>query len=386
MYYNHWLVRMSFDPVYLGIAIAIAVVLLVILCNPCGYGVNFLQRAETIIKKRYGRGQGCCFKWCTILCLMPLYAIMIWMGIVAFGGNVGVEIIDQVCGAEDAGCRVFFSLWLTDQDKDACTSINCAEEDLLARSGSIHTTYAPNLGLGKSLDPVVKDVDYTCETTDSGTGTCVSATGGSSSTLSLCEDPNCIYWEWEADSIVEFTLAECNCTSGVLTNYCAEWTCTELTMPYFYPNVVFSLMMCCLVVFPCMALMCFNTKEQLGKKLIPCTDPEVVGFEQAGGLMSANDLAAGPTGGIAENSAERDRNLGVKKRSFSRYDCLVYIVGITVVSAGTYLMWVASGFVGLILFGCCLVVLVILLGINLCLYLKGREERTKQKIEMMRSS
>lgn len=375
---------MTLQPEYAVPGILLAVLFVFCVCNPFGRGVDYAQRGFVLTSKRCGKTWGMCCKWCFILILIPLYALTIAMSVYVFAGDVGMEIIDDVCAEAGDTCTNFFTLNLQYQDSSACDDpLDC---DIRAKSGSSHEGQFSNMGLGQDLSTHTVDATYTCDVFTTGCSNASSPDGPTFAGLeTLCDDQDCNEWASIFDDVPgeSFSYIYCDCQIENAT-LCGAWDCEISTLEYFYPNSVFAILVGILFVLPILSLMTANTKSQIGKKLIPCSEPEVLVFEQGGGFMSTTggDLA---TGGHSADIAAKDKNLGVKSRSFSRYDCALYVLGLAAVIVLSYFMWVAAGYIGIgvLLFDIVLIIVVLLLNwIHFCFI---TQDKTNKKIQGLNS-
>ena len=352
-----------------------ASVVLICLCNPYGKGTDIAQRGYKLTRKSTGSPlYGYCCKWCFILILCPLYFVTIAMSFYVFGGDAGMEIIEDVCSQVEPDCVKLFSFGAENHDHDAC--IPAATCDPYAKQGSVPADFGINLG--KSLAPTVTTIVYTCtDPTPTGCNT-VNASNGIG--FAPACGPNCTEWSAiiEDDRRSSFQLLDCTCQVANAAP-CGTWDCTISEFPYFYPNVLFAVLIGLLYVFPCCLVISVNTKYQCQKKLLPCADPEVYVFSSGGGFETTG--AGLSTGGHSEDVAEKDKNLGVKGRSFSRFDVGIYIFGTAFICVMGYFMWVAAGDIGMIVFGSSIgLVLVVFLVYYVC-FLVGQNERTQKRIK-----
>lgn len=364
---------MTLTAAYAVPGILAASVVLICLCNPMGKGTDIAQRGYNLtVTKTGSKKYGYVCKWCFVLLLCPLYFVTIVMSFYVFGGNVGMEIIDDVCAQLNTDCVHLFSFGAEEHDHSAC--VPAADCDPYAKQGS-----QPNdLNLGKSLDPIVTSIVYTC-TDPTPTGCNVANASNGIGFTPVCE-PNCTEWAAVFDDFqpYSFKLLECDCQVANAAP-CGAWDCTISEYPYFYPNVLFALMIGLLYVFPCCLVMSVNTKFQCQKKLLTCADPEVYVFSSGGGFETTGaDLS---TGGHSEDVAAKDKDLGVKGRSFSRFDVAIYLFGTIFVALMAYFMWVAAGYIGLIVFGASLGLVLLGFCVYYIIFSRDQQKRIAQRIK-----
>lgn len=351
----------------------VATVVIICLCNPLGKGTDVAQRGYTLtVKKTGSKKYGLICKWCFVLLLCPLYFVTIVMSFYIFGGNVGMDIIDDACALVDTDCVHLFSFGAENLNHAACAdAANC---DVYAKQGSQPSDF----NLGKSLAPTVTSIVYTCtDPTPTGCNT-ANASNGIGFTPA-CGD-NCTEWAavFDDDVTESFKLITCTCQVENAAP-CGAWDCVIAEYPYFYPNVLFAVLVGLLYIIPICLVMGVNTKFQCQKKLLTCADPEVYVFTSGGGFETTGaDLS---TGGHSEAVADKDKDLGVKGRSFSRFDVATYVFGTLFLCVLGYCMWVAAGDIGMIVFGASIGLVFLGFLAYFCVFKKEQGIRTSKRIK-----
>ena len=348
-----------------------ATVVIICLCNPYGKGTDVAQRGYTLTVKKTGSTKyGLICKWCFVLLLCPLYFVTIAMSFYIFGGNVGMEIIDDVCATLNTDCVHLFSFG-AERHEECLDAATC---DVYAKQGSQPSDF----NLGKSLDPTVTSIVYTC--TDPTPTGCNVANASNGIAFTPACGPNCTEWAalFDDEKPESFKILECDCQVENAAP-CGAWDCTISEYPYFYPNVLFAVLVGLLYVVPICLVMSANTKYQCQKKLLTCADPEVYVFTSGGGFeTTGGDLS---TGGHSETVADKDKELGVKGRSFSRFDVATYVFGTAFVCAMGYFMWVAAGDIGMIVFGASIGLVALMFLVYFCVFRKNQAIRTTKRIK-----
>lgn len=384
---------------YLTFGLILGFAFVVLMCK------FILPEADQIVKKNRGPLHAWVLtRFCCICVFLPLYVFSIWMIVaVAFDQDAGFEVIESIC-PDDYTCVDFWSFDAYIHDKDACTTASCSDEDLYARSGSqpIDVPY----GLGVDLGPKeVKTVTYACDTM--GANYCEAATSSDSEetcecsagddslmvctewtgcfddleaveVTTTCLDSNntenkCTEWQTDTDSEKQFSFNTCTCTSNS-TGACDAWSCEETTMRYYYPNVVFSLILTVMWFLPLVLVLFYQILTQM-KKVCPCNDPDIYVHGQAAGFevhTTAEDLR---TGGFNVVDTERKQ----KYRTFSKKDVALYLFVIPAIVFFAWLIVRASGRVGIILIALALLGLFLYQGIKFACWFTKKNRRFEER-------
>jgi len=348
---------------YLSLGLILGVGFVVVMCK------FVLPEADQIVKKNYGPLHAVLFTRCGCLCIgLPLYMFSIWMIVVAtFSKDGGFEVVEEIC-PEDMGCASTFAFGLENFDKEACTSPDCTDEELYARSGSDPIEF--EFGLGVYADePDISTVTYTllntktaessgseenCECAD-GVGPrniCDQWTGcfgdvDPVDTTTTCLEPvsgECTKWEVATDSAQQFSFATCTRNSS------SVWTCEEFTMRYYYPNVFFAALVTILWVFPLSVVLYCQIRTQARKlPCLQCPDPDIYIYNQGAGAGKPVCKEDMDTGYFYEEDTDRKE----KARSCTRRDIGLIVVVFPAIMFFIYVVTKAAGRIGILMVALC---------------------------------
>lgn len=365
---------------------------------------GILPRLDHSLKKSRGPFEACLLTrfFCLVVAL-PLYVFSIWMTVVIlFDGEKGNSVFQEFCGGS-YDCTNTFALGRTQFNKDACQAADCELEDLYARSGS-QPLHFQRLGLGQDLSPSESQLSYSCvakdafgfcetftlngeectcvekETIDGHTFCAVLEGCGNDAPDQVrketCDNAECSEFTIATDSSKEFSFLDCVCAEG--DQSCDEYTCEVFTMPYFYPNTLYSLLVTMLFILPCAIGVYVLVKTQL-RKVINCGDPDVYVYNQEAGMQDAHVAEDFAVGGFYEEQTEK-----TKYRTLTIFDFLAVLGGSAIVAFFTWLSVLVAGRVGLALAAFAVSMIFLVEGYRLVKYLRNQSERVNDKVSKNR--
>lgn len=336
-----------------------------------------LPQLDHVVKKEYGPAEACFFtRFCCLAIALPLYVFTIWMSVVIVASDKkGIAVLQDIC-EDDYSCANAFAWGRVRHDKEACTSLDCSETDLLARSGSQPTSLR-RMGLGKDLEPSRFTETYACEI-EEGSEFCVPPSFDDledsevKQTCTVSGDSLCTTWTVETDSEKQFSFSECACVDAT----CTQFSCESLVMEYFYPNVFYAGLATILFVFPALVGTYGILKTQL-RKIFKCADVPLFVYSQDAGAQhqyAGEDLVRGP-GGFYKEQAQK-----TKYRTLSKYDLFGVLGAVTVLLFFSTLIIQVSGRVGLS-FICLSATLIVVAEMAACFRtIKGQRENLNERV------